>query len=325
MFGLMMPSVKNPFSIIVLPALGDCFDIDLNLQNWLARSNLTYNKPSQNIINRILYYLDVPEEIYSFGALRYYGETKKKPMNWIASADPVFIQAHLDRMLVKPISQNLIDKNNMVFVYNEINKILAKEYSVDLMTNGITGYIQSKHSIPTSSYSPTEILNLSINQVFPSGGQSKIYGQLINEIQMLIYDSKSIDSNLFNSLWLWGGGYLDSFVTKKLPVLYSNNHILKGYWYASESETKPFHSDLENLLNLDRDCFIAVTADDNDPHISSEKHLRSFLSSIHQYQNKYKPERLILIFRDGWTADISAYHKYRIWRKPDFVKKIGHY
>ena len=99
-------------------------------------------------------------------------------MNWIASADPVFIQAHLDRMLVKSISQKLIDKKDMVFVYKEINKILAKEYSVDLMTNGITGYIQSKHSIPTSSYSPTEILNLSINQVFPSGYQSQIYGPI---------------------------------------------------------------------------------------------------------------------------------------------------
>ena len=78
-------------------------------------------------------------------------------------------------------------------------------------------------------------------------------------------------------------------------------------------------------MNLDRNSFVAVTANDNDPLNSNANNLRGFLSSIHQYQSKYKPERLILIFRDGWTADISAYHKYRIWRKPDFVKKIGHY
>jgi hypothetical protein len=30
---------------------------------------------------------------------------------------------------------------------------------------------------------------------------------------------------------------------------------------------------------------------------------------------------LILIFRDGWTADISTFHKYRVWRNSDFIKK----
>jgi|TARA_B100000767_G_scaffold268770_1_gene289568 hypothetical protein len=325
MFGLMMPSVKNSFSIIVLPALGEYFDIGLKLQNWLARSNLTYNKPSKKILNRILYYLDVHSDIGSIGALRYYGETKIKPKHWIASADPVFIQAHLDRMLVKPVNQNLIDKKDMVFAYNEINNTLEKDYSVDLMTNGITGYIQSKYSIPTSNYSPSEILNLSINEVFPSEDQSGVYGQLNNEIQMFIHGCASIDNNLFNSLWLWGGGHLNSVEAKKLPILYSNDYTLKGYWYSSDSETKPFDINLEDLLSQDLGSFVAVTPDDNDSQNSNTKKLKSFLTSIHQYHNKYKPERLILIFRDGWTADISLYHKYRIWRKPNFMKKIGHY
>ena len=56
--------------------------------------------------------------------------------------------------------------------------------------------------------------------------------------------------------------------------------------------------------------------------ISNEEQLRISLSAIHQYQLKFKPERLILIFRDGWTADISTFHKYRVWRNSDFIKKI---
>ena len=322
MFGVTMPSAKHSLSIIVLPKLAGYHDIDPQLKNWLARSNLSYDKSSASIINRILYYFNIKEQLYNVGALRFYGETKKKPSKWIAAADPVFVQAHLNRMRIKPINRTQEDMANMVRAYNEINQNLASHYSIELTTNGITGYLQSEIPIPVSMHSPSEISNLAINEVLPKNDKSNIYGQLINEIQMIIHNSDFIDSNLMNSLWVWGGGQLNSLTTHKLPTLYANDPIIKGYWYLSKSNVSSFNKSLEEFCSQERGAFVAVSPDNQVSEISNEEQLRISLSAIHQYQLKFKPERLILIFRDGWTADISTFHKYRVWRNSDFIKKI---
>ena len=322
MFGVTMPSAKHSLSIIVLPKLAGYHDIDPQLKNWLARSNLSYGKSSVSIINRILYYFNIKEHLYNVGALRFYGETKKKPSKWMAAADPVFVQAHLNRMRIKPINRTQENMKNMVRAYNEINQNLAGHYSIELTTNGITGYLQSEIPIPVSMHSPSEISNLAINEVLPKNDKSNIYGQLINEIQMIIHNSDFIDSNLMNSLWVWGGGQLNSLTTHKLPTLYANDPIIKGYWYLSKSNVSSFNKSLEEFCSQERGAFVAVSPDNQVSEISNEEQLRISLSAIHQYQLKFKPERLILIFRDGWTADISTFHKYRVWRNSDFIKKI---
>ena len=69
MFGVTMPSAKHSLSIIVLPALAGYHNIDSQLKNWLARSNLSYEKPSASIINRILYYFDIKEQLYNLSLI----------------------------------------------------------------------------------------------------------------------------------------------------------------------------------------------------------------------------------------------------------------
>ena len=225
---------------------------------------------------------------------------------------------------IHPLIDHKVLKNmkNMVRAYNEINQNLASHYSIELTTNGITGYLQSEIPIPVSMHSPSEISNLAINEVLPKNDKSNIYGQLINEIQMIIHDSDFIDSNLMNSLWVWGGGQLNSLTTHKLPTLYANDPIIKGCWYLSKSNVSSFNKSLEEFCSQERGAFVAVSPDNQVSEISNEEQLRISLSAIHQYQLKFKPERLILIFRDGWTADISTFHKYRMWRNSDVIKKI---
>ena len=113
-----MLSSKKTARVIILPALGKLSDLDLNLRNWLSRSNASYTSTHKHILNHLLSFFGEQEKVTNFGALRYFGETSKKPKQYIAAADPVIIQTHGNQLSIKTVRHS-------VEIVKEISKDLS--------------------------------------------------------------------------------------------------------------------------------------------------------------------------------------------------------
>ena len=321
-FNKLMSSPKKTTCVIVLPPLGELSDLDIGIRNWLSRSkarfNITYNHP----LNNVLPFFGEYKKVTNYGALRYLGETSQKPQHFIAAADPILLHTQRDQLNIKTIINCIEIKKEILEAYIEIQNQISNNFSVELIHNGFNGYMLCKKSFPSSLYSPYEISGQAIHDVMPSNDLSRKYGKLINEIQMIIHNSDFIKHELFNSLWVWGGGELAPHNNIKLPKLFSDDPILRGYWSLTSNESDNYEQDFEDFLSNQDGAFVVVTPENTSLFSSQKKELELFLSAVYRYYKKTHPEQLVLIFRDGWQMQIKPLHKYFFWRNTKSLQSI---
>ena len=321
-FNKLMLSSKKTARVIILPALGKLSDLDLNLRNWLSRSNASYTSTHKHILNHLLSFFGEQEKVTNFGALRYFGETSKKPKQYIAAADPVIIQTHGNQLSIKTVRHSVEIVKEISKDFIEIQNQISNNIAVKLSHNGLNGYLLFEKLFPTSIYSPSELSDQAINSVAPNDDLSGEYGNLINEIQMIIHNSHNIKHGLFNSLWVWGGGKLVPRSNISLPKLLSDDPIIRGFWAITKNEADDFKSEFDNFLKHEDGAFVAVTPEDTGIESSSKNELESFLLTIYRYHKEVNPEQLVLIFRDGWQMQIKPLHKYFFWRNTKSLQSI---
>lgn len=162
----------------------------------------------------------VPVAAYRF----HYSSNAAASEKWCINCDPAFIQPDRDQAVLVDLEDELHDAEASLFAIDKINKHYADEPWVLHFISPHRWLIVSdkKYDIATTALS--KVKNKNINDALPAGDDARYWHQILNEIQMLIYQMSNLpDSSgrdfVFNSVWLWGHGNSGD------PVQYSNKTV----------------------------------------------------------------------------------------------------
>ena len=99
-------SIQNPEAIVVLPAAADGSVGDKRVRAWLARADLEWPEAPQEILPRVVAAIGQPASNEGHAALRFWGQTGDRPTDWMAAADPVYLDVRLDHVRLRRLWPN---------------------------------------------------------------------------------------------------------------------------------------------------------------------------------------------------------------------------
>jgi hypothetical protein len=309
---LLTTANNNPAAIIVLPAVGRGKLRDQGLRRWLSRAALVKTEEPTELLSDILGSLGLRCPEQGLGALRMWGQTGDRPAVWIAAADPVYLEARLDRVFLHALGANQAGASDLRPLFDHLQRQLEGDASIGFARIGACGYIRANKPMATAS-EPAYVLNLQTpTEYMPSGMDAGSYRNLRSEVEMALHDH---ETNLrreargelpVNSLWLWGGGYAPQQETMALPPLFSDDALLKGYWFSKTGAVSAWPGTIAACIESSAASFVAVTREDDEALEQCLWHLREALRSGRLRQ-------LTLIFRDGIRADMRRSDIFRVW------------
>lgn len=126
----------------------------------------------------------------------------------------IHLQADLHSAVVVPIQENEENLNDINIIINDLNKLFNVDCNVSVIDNGLLLIDLKSISAPTHYPHLLSVLGKTANPYMEQSRQQLPWYQLLNEIQMFMYqhdvNRQRLERGLLplNSLWAWGGGAL---------------------------------------------------------------------------------------------------------------------
>ena len=310
-------------AIVVLPAVSGGRLTSRALKAWLARADLSVDSRPEETLTRVAREIGAPFPDDGLAALRFWGQTGDRPTRWIAAADPVYLEPHLEHLCLHqlgPHSQqesHRIESFELRALIDHLQVSFGGDQSIGFTRLGPYGYLSAKQPLATAQLSAHAVDQMRPDKFLPQGKEAASHRQLISEIEMALHEHDvnvaRVDSGKppLNSLWLWGGGVAGEPVTRAQPPLFSNDPLLLGYWYSAVAVAEPWLGNLDSCLELAVNGFVADTIGED---ISIE-HVQELLDTLRRNVNKGRLSRLILLFADGLRAEVRRSQVLRVWRR----------
>jgi hypothetical protein len=304
-------------AIVVLPRVLAGRLQDNALHAWLAQSDLTDEAGPKELLARVVQELGVPYPDTGFAALRMWGQTGDRPTNWIAGADPVYLEPQLDKLCLHTFADGDVTSTELRALTDHLQQSLGSDQSIGFTRLGACGYVSSRTPIATAQM-PANVVDQQNPEAFlPAGDDKATHRNLIGEIEMALHEHEvnikreSDGKQLVNSLWLWGGGVAPEQITQAQPPLFADDPLLTGYWYAATGVAEPWPGSIANCLQASVGGFVAVVPESED----NSEMLESSLEELRHALRSGRLSHLMLLFRDGLRADVQRSHALRIWRR----------
>lgn len=313
----MNPSYDKNTAIVVLPEVGAGRLQDQALRAWLAQSDLTDEAGPKELLARVVQEIGLPYPDSGFAAMRMWGQTGDRPTKWIAGADPVYLEPRLDHLCLHAMNSETLDPYELRALIDHLQTSLGEEQTLGFTRLASNGYLRSRQAIATAGMPSHVVHQQNPDEFLPGGKDAASHRQLIGEIEMALHDHEvNIDREAsgkqpVNSLWLWGGGIAPEQTTQVQPPLYSDDPLLKGYWYSATSLAEPWPGSISACLDAAVSGFVAVVPE-------SEQTTEVLEASLEELRHALRSNRLdsmILLFRDGLRAHVRRSHALRIWRR----------
>lgn len=235
------------------------------LARWLSRSQAELHAPNSTQFIRLLTALKMPAPKAALAAMRYWGDTGVQPDHWVAAADPVWMQAGLDKLFLQVPSNGELRPVAMTGLFGDLNRQLFSNSSMQLKVVRNSGYLCGGDGLPTATLPATAIAGEQPNDWIPDGPAAANYLNMTSELQMALHEHplnrQREEAGLMpvNALWLWGGGDAPSFEPRALPTIYADDPMLRGYGFLSRAAVKDRP---ENLQRCASSCIVESSAAD---------------------------------------------------------------
>lgn len=253
--------------------------------------------------------------------MRMWGQTGDRPTNWIAAADPVYLEPRLDHLFLHALRRNGVPADQMRALIDHLQSTLAstgdENVKIGFVRLGTYCYLTAKPPIATAMVPAYVVDQQSPNEFLPSGDESATHRNLISEIEMALHEHE-VNQNReqngeqpVNSLWLWGGGTAPEQKTRPQPPLFSDDPLLTGFWYSGTGLTEPWLGSITACIEESVAGFVAETPEfDDDPDL-----LESCLHELQSALTSGRLSKVTILFRDGIRADIRRLDALRFWRR----------
>tara|TARA_B110000495_G_C22983692_1_gene578553 strand:+ start:438 stop:1412 length:975 start_codon:yes stop_codon:yes gene_type:complete len=303
-------------AVVLLPPISAGRLQNQGLKTWLAQSDITVESRPKELLWRVTQELGLPYPEQGFGALRMWGQTGDRPANWIAAADPVYLEPRLDHLCLHALRRAGVPSTQMRTLIDHLQLTLGDGSDVEFMRLASYGYLSSRNAIATAAVPAYVIDEQKPDKFLPTGKDTGIYRNLVSEIEMALHEhevnlAREADGELpINSLWLWGGGTAPEKIKRVQPPLFSDDALLSGYWYSATGIASCWPGNITECLNQSIAGFVAAIPEFDD----SLDLLEACLLELREALRSGRLSSLTLLFRDGVRAHVRRSHALRVWR-----------
>jgi len=313
-------------AVVVLPPVRNGRLQDHRLKAWLVQSDLTLATGPKELLARINQEIGLPCPEQGLAALRMWGQTGDRPANWIAAADPVYLEPRLDRLYLHELRRTAVDSNQMRTLIDHLQARLAGGTGYGFMRLASYAYLSSTTPIATAAVPAYVVDQQKPDDFLPSGDDTATHRNLLSEIEMALHEhevniEREANGQLpINSLWLWGGGTAPEKITRAQPPLFSDDPLLTGYWYSATGVAVPWPGDIAACIDQSVAGFVAETPEFDD----SPELLERCLLQLREALFSGRLSGLTLLFRDGLRAHVRRSHALRVWRRSSRLLEASH-
>ena len=308
---------KKRKAIVVLPAGRNGRISSQQQRRWLSRSTLQASDSPMEMLTRVLSAAGLPPVEEGLAALRLWGQTGDRPNVWIAAADPVHLEARLDHLCLNALQGEQSLKSDLRTIFDFLQRSLGEDTSFAFARIGKFGYLRGNEAIATASLSAAVIDGLEPDEFMPARESAAGHHKLLGEMQMCLHEHEvnqrreSLGLLPVNSLWFWGGGEAPEKKLQKLPHLFGGDPLFKGYWESCTGLVEPWLGSVEKCLDIAVKDLVVVTPASGD----GADFLATCLMELRDLLKSGRLHSLVLLFRDGLTAEVGRFDAFRFWRR----------
>jgi hypothetical protein len=322
----MNASYDKNAAVVLLPAVSAGRLQNHSLKTWLAQSDITIETRPKELLARVTQELGLPYPEQGFGALRMWGQTGDRPANWIAAADPVYLEPRLDHLCLHALRRVGVPSAQMRTLIDHLQSTLGDGSDFGFTRLASYGYLSSRNAIATASVPTYVVDDQKPDEFLPTGEDTGTHRNLVSEIEMALHEhevnlAREANGELsINSLWLWGGGTAPEKITRVQPPLFSDDALLSGYWYSATGVADCWPGSIAGCLERSVAGFVAETPEFDD----SVELLEACLLELRDALRAGRLSSLTLLFRDGVRAHVRRPHALRVWcRKSELLDEAG--
>ncbi len=308
---------KNRKAVVVLPAaMAGRISSDRD-RRWLSRSSLRVSDSPREIFARVLSAIRLSPVEDGLAALRLWGQTGDRPNVWVAAADPVHLEARLDHLCLYALKGAQWPGSDLRAIFDFLQKSLGDDTSFAFVRIGKFGYLRGDETMATAMVSAAVIDGQEPDAFMPSGESAAGYHRLSGEMQMCLHDH---EINLrreaqglmpVNAVWFWGGGKAPQKTAQKLPPLFGDDPLFKGYWESCTGVTEPWPGNFARCLDIAiKDLVVVTPASSKGGDL-----LAAYFEELRELLKTGRLNKLVLLFRDGLTAEVGRFDAFRLWRR----------
>lgn len=282
-------------------------------RRWLSRARVHTAAGRREWLPRILEALGLPPPAGGLAALRYQEQTGAPPERWVAAADPVWLEAGMNRLHLHALPAAARAARDVRDVFDRLGTGLGQDGTDGcFVAIGEVGYLLSETPVATAALSPELAQGASPERWLPAPLSAPGYHRLLAEVQMCLHDAEvnrrraATGTPPLNALWLWGGGEAAPPAQQALPPLFADDAVLRGYWRSASAPAQPWPGTLPQCLAAARGDFVAL-APPGDPG--------ELLEALRRAVTRRALGRLTLLFADGATAELRPGDRFRVWRR----------
>ncbi|MEX0707549.1 MAG: hypothetical protein WD078_06250 [Woeseia sp.] len=307
-------TIGKSHALIVLPPLAADSVQDRGTGRWLARASVRRQQAPASDLDRLLNELGLERPVSGLAALRLWGQTGERPDDWIAAADPVFLEARLDRVHLHALPENDLPDKDLGPLYDDLGRELPEDAGHAVRRVGHCGYLVRDAAIAAAALPPAAIDGFRLDDFLPAGDAAE-YLALVGEIQTMLHHhpvnaARQERGRLpVNSLWIWGGGHVPEPLAAKLPMLFSDEPLSRGYWHGADAPCEGWPGTITDCVDASGRGFAAVVPEADAPMLGH--HLRELLK-LHRRRIL---SRITLVFRNGIVVERRRWHALRVWRR----------
>jgi hypothetical protein len=306
-------------AIIVLPSGGGGNIARRSQRRWLSRGSVSYTPPVEELLNRVLPLLRHEPQTTGLAALRFWGQTNERVSTWMAGADPIHLETMHASLRLHTLSMDEVDLHELRSIYDGLQQTLGDDGRIAFARIQSCGYLRSNDEIVTAKVSAQVANGIIADEFMPPDTTSSSYHRLLSEIQMYLHAHEVNDrreragNRPINSLWIWGGGEAPQKTVRRIPPLFTEDPLFKGYWESCTGVTDTWDGDFDRCLATAVSDFVVVTQDE-----SGEARLSMVAECLDGLRNLLAVRRIdtaTLLFRDGLSVEIGRYSWLKFWRK----------
>ncbi|MEX0976053.1 MAG: hypothetical protein WDZ50_03025 [Woeseia sp.] len=305
--------LNRAHAVVVLPAVLGGRIADAGIRRWLSKAELRVDNTRVEPLARVLSVLGQPPVTSGLAALRLWGQTGHRPVGWQCGADPVYLEARLDRLYLHALQDVSAAQTEGVFHYLQTTLATGRPYAFHRVDS--SGYLQREDAMATMPIRASTAHGHSPDDFLLEGPPPALHDALQSELQMCLHECDVNQERAkaghypVNSLWFWGGGVTSPLQAQRLPALFCDDPLLTGYWLRSDQTPHRWPGSLAACV-MGADSFVAVT-----PCDANAADAESCLDELRMHLARRRIARLTMLFRDGLHADMRRRHRLRVWRR----------
>lgn len=261
---------KDADAIVRLPCRVGAVLGDPARRRFLASGHSAPRSPHSPPLAGIQAVLGDAEPAAGLAALRLWGQSGTRPFGWVAGADPVWLRAGMEVIILEPSAPGDVPPDELAELFGDVQRALLADSPWTLEVVDDRGYLRGAEPMPTALLPPDRVDAATPDAYRPGSKEAPAAFALSSEIQMYLHDHafnrarEQAGKMPLNDLWFWGGGEAPQPAARELPGVFTDDPLYRGYWHFRHAHCRNWPGSIGRCREALDTQFVAVPPRDAD-------------------------------------------------------------